>query len=122
MRARFCLLLGFALIGCDKYKQEDFSEAFAENACQAYEACDILNTVMGYESYAECALELEGGLDAEDGKCPEYDEELAFSCIQALATIDCADLLAGEWPADCDDACPDGAAGAPTPKEAADER
>ena len=120
MRALPCLLLGFALIGCDKYKQEDFSEAFAENACRAYEDCDVLSTLMGYASYAECAVELEAKVDPDEGKCPEYDEELAFACVKALATQDCAAVLAGEWPTECDDACPDGSAGAPEPRTADD--
>lgn len=120
MRARPCLLLGLALFGCNSYKQEDFSEAFAENACEAYEACDVLNTVMGYASYAECALELEAKLDPEDEKCPEYDDELAYGCVKALASLSCEALLAGEWPEDCEGACPDGAAGAPEPKTPAE--
>ena len=116
MRAPPLTLLCALAVGCGGYKHEDFAVAFAANTCELYETCDVLTTTMGFDDLDDCLGTLEDKVDPARGNCPEYDDEIGFSCIEAIAALSCEDALAGAWPAQCDQTCPDGAAGKPEPE------
>ena len=120
MRPVTPLLASALALGCGGYKHEDFAVAFAENTCALYETCDILVTTMGFADLDDCLDDMKDRVDPARGNCPEYDDEVAFSCIEALAALPCEDAFAGEWPAACDQTCPDGAASKPEPASDAD--
>jgi hypothetical protein len=104
------LSLAVALVGCNKYKQADFVNDYAEAVCTLYEQCEVLTVTEDFADKTECLTTVGREVDETAGACAEWDEEQGLSCVNGLNEMSCEELYAGDWPEACADACPDGSA------------
>jgi hypothetical protein len=95
--------------GCG-YKQDEFSTDYSTAICLMYEQCDVLTEVEGYADAAECKTAIAAQVDADAGRCPDYDKKVAVDCVNGVNQMTCEALWDNQWPASCNQVCPDGAA------------
>ena len=68
--------------GCMGKKK--FDKKNAEELCQLYEACEVLD-IYGYSSIEECDADLRDTFN----ECDDYDKKAAKSCLKEMKSAEC---------------------------------
>lgn len=104
------LVLTALLLGGCGYKQDEFATDYSTAVCTLYTDCAVLTEVEGYADLASCKADIAKQVDAEAGRCPDYDKQVALDCVNGINQMDCPALIDNAWPNACNQVCPDGAA------------
>lgn len=106
---RLTPMLALLLMACG-YQQDEFAIDYTAAVCTLYEQCEVMTTVAGYEDRGECNADILAKVDAEKGRCPDYDKKVALDCVNGINQMKCQAIYDDTWPAACNQVCPDGAA------------
>ncbi len=103
---RTTLALSLLLLSACGYKQEEFAVQYPETVCALYDACEVMLTLKGYETVEACEDDV--GDEVSESACADFDKDAAQACLDGITEMSCEDLLAEDWPSECETACTGG--------------